>query len=102
MSRTSLWLCVLAACLLALAGNLLFAGKVSARRLASRHASVKFLARTPAHNFETRSASSRLFPPARKSAANLAQQSPLSLPFAFEPNVGQRIRVLRSSAAAGD
>ncbi len=90
MSRTSLWLCVLAACLLALAGNLLFAGKVSARRLASRHASVKFLARTPAHNFETRSASSRLSPPARKSAANLVQQSPLSLPFAFEPNVGQR------------
>ncbi len=90
MSRKSLWLCVLAACLLALAGNLLFARKVSAHHLASRYSSPQFLARASGRNSAARTASNRdIFPVAQKSTASLARHSPLSLPFAFEPNVGQ-------------
>jgi hypothetical protein len=90
MSRKLLWLCVLAVCLLALAGSFLRAGKTSSHRFASLRASAKFLAKTPDRNLSARSAPSRdPFPAARKSAANLSRQSPLSLPFAFEPNVGQ-------------
>ncbi len=90
MSMKLLWLCVLAVCLLAPAGNVLFARRVPAHHLASRYSSPKFLARTSDRNSAARTASNRdIFPVAQKSAANLARQSPLSLPFAFEPNVGQ-------------
>ncbi len=90
MSRKLPWLCVLAVCLLALAGSLLFARKISAYRSATLRASAKLVARTPARDFAARSAPGRdAFPAAGKGAANLARQSPLSLPFAFEPNLGQ-------------
>ena len=69
MSSKSLWLCVLAACLPALAGSFLFARATRIYRPASRNASARFLAEIPERN--------------------RAAQSSLSLPFAFEPNVGQ-------------
>ena len=89
MSRKLLWLCVLAVCLLALAGSLLAARKTPLHRFAPLRIP-KSLARTPDRNLPARTAPGRdIFPTARKRAANLARQSPLSLPFAFEPNLGQ-------------
>lgn len=75
MNRKLLWLCALALCLPALAGSLFFA---------------KHLARRPDRNPAARSAPGRdALHSVPKNAKNLASQAPLSLPFAFEPNVGQ-------------
>lgn len=90
MSRKWLWLSVLTVCLLALAGSLLLAKKTAIGRLTLPRASARFVAITPDRNLAARSVRGRdVLRGVPKSAANLARQSPLSLPFAFEPNVGQ-------------
>lgn len=75
MNRKLLWLCALAVCLPPLAGSLFFA---------------KYLARRPDRNPAARSALARdALHSVPKNAKNPASQAPLSLPVAFEPNVGQ-------------
>ncbi len=86
MSSKLLWLCVVSFCLMALAGSLLFARKNSVHRSAPPRAAAKFLAQTPDRHFAARTALVQGIP---QHAANPARQTPLSLPFAFEPNVGQ-------------
>ncbi len=90
MTMKLLWLCVLAACLPALAGSLLLARKNSPRRASPPRGSAKFLARTTDRNSYARSVDVRnAFAAGHERAPNLAPRSQLSLPFAFEPNVGQ-------------
>ncbi len=90
MSRKLLWLCVVAICLLALAGSFSLARNIPIHRSAPPRASLRLLARTPDRNVAAGSMPVRdVFPSPYKSATNRARRSPLSLPFAFEPNVGQ-------------
>jgi len=89
MSGKLLWLCVSPVCLLALAGSFLLARKAATDRPAPSRAFANFLARTPDRNFAATIAPARHTLSVPKSAANPSRETPMSLPVAFEPNVGQ-------------
>ncbi|HEX4074864.1 MAG TPA: choice-of-anchor D domain-containing protein [Candidatus Acidoferrales bacterium] len=93
MNGKLLCVCILSASLPALAGSLFLAGKNSARRSTSPRAISQIRAQRRTPNAAARSASVRhdrgRIDTRSAAATSPARQTPLSLPFAFEPNVGQ-------------
>jgi hypothetical protein len=93
MNGKVLWVCILCACLPALAGSFFLAGKSSADRSAPPRAVSQIRVQRRSQNAAARSASMRDDRGRSDTpglvAARSGRQTPFSLPFAFEPNVGQ-------------